>query len=60
MEMSPNSALGTPSSSSTTTTQNASMSATNLPSNASHFLSVKLTPDNYLVWRAQMRPYLYG
>ena len=62
--------MQTPHHSSTTsplsTTVNSSSSTTNSstttpnPANTSHFLSVKLTPDNYLIWRAQIQPYLYG
>ena len=48
--ISPNSSISTASSSTSSA----------ITPNTSHFVSVKLSTDNYLVWRAQMLPYLYG
>jgi hypothetical protein len=31
-----------------------------LPTQLHHFITIKLTQDNYLLWRAQLIPYLRG
>ncbi|KAF5472556.1 hypothetical protein F2P56_009267 [Juglans regia] len=33
---------------------------TNILTTASHFITIKLTIDNYLLWKAQIVPFLYG
>lgn len=45
---------------STTDTSSTPSPAISQPTNVSHFLTVKLNSENYLIWKAQMLPYLYG
>ncbi|KAJ9545242.1 hypothetical protein OSB04_024949 [Centaurea solstitialis] len=51
-------AMATNSSPSSSTISSSNIS--NPLSSLSHLVSIKLSNDNYLLWRAQMLPYLYG
>ncbi|KAA8535839.1 hypothetical protein F0562_030841 [Nyssa sinensis] len=50
------------SSASNSSSSNSSSSTANsiLPTQLHHFITIKLTRDNYLLWRAQLIPYLRG